>query len=80
MKSHIWGSVESIRRDSLWSRNSNKVMEETGICIYFKNLTEGIITTYIELLQGRIKITQVPSLYLQYINSILETRENRSDL
>ena len=33
MKSHIWGSVESIRRDSLWSRNSYKVMGETGISV-----------------------------------------------
>lgn len=36
MKSLIWGSVGSIRRDSLWSRNSYKVMGETGIYVLKK--------------------------------------------
>lgn len=33
MKSYIWGSVELIRRDGLWSRNFYKVMGEIGIYI-----------------------------------------------
>lgn len=57
----------SIRRDSLWSRNSYKVMGETGTYVLKKNLTEQILITYIELHQGKIKIIQYLSLYVQRI-------------
>lgn len=33
-ETHIWGSVESILQNSLWSRNSYKVMGEPGMCVW----------------------------------------------
>lgn len=56
--------MESIHRNSLWSRNPYKVMGETGVYMYISSAEE-ILITYIELHCGRIiKIIQSLSMFI----------------